>query len=165
MCVDVPCTQFVKSKVRNRLSHSKAEKSLYVAINRGLTKPLDEHDPGYAYAVWTSADEQYDDWIRDALPGSDEKESTDEKALFKCYLEEWEVEARKNDQVNHFKVEEKLLGLYFFDDEPEEEDEEPAHYFVHALFWPKGARGSNRVWNADCSKVSPTGPGGEYLPP
>lgn len=153
----------MKSKVRNRLSHSKAEKSLYVAINKRLAKPLDQHDPGYAYAVWTSADEQYDTWIRDALATSTDSSSSADKPVFKCYLEDWEVEARKNDQVNHFKVDEKLRGLYFFDDDPEE-DEEPAHYLIHALFWPKGARGSNRLWNADCSKVATSGPDGEYLP-
>ena len=132
-----------------------------MAVNKGLSKPLDEEDPGFAFAVWTSADVQYDEWLRDALAAPDNKEPS-EKAAFKCYLEDWEVEARKNDQVNHFKVEEKLLGLYFFDDEPEE-DEDPAYYFVHALFWPKGARGSNRVWNADCTKVAPTGDLGQYV--
>ena len=105
-----------------------------MAVNKGLSKPLDEEDPGFAFSVWTSADVQYDEWLRDALAAPDNKEPS-EKAAFKCY---------------------------FFDDEPEE-DEDPAYYFVHALFWPKGARGSNRVWNADCTKVAPTGDLGQYV--
>ena len=60
-------------------------------------------------------------------------------------------------------MEEKLVGLYFYDGDPED-DEEPAHYQVHALFWPKGARGGNRLWNADCTMVEPSGPDGQYVP-
>jgi hypothetical protein len=95
---------------------------LYVAINKRLSQPLDESDPGFAYAVWSQADEQYDSWLRAALTEeeNDERSFNETKRPFNCWLEMWEIDARKNDQVNQIKVEEKLVGLYFYDNEPEE---------------------------------------------
>ncbi len=52
-------------------------------------------------------------------------------------------------------MEQKLQGLYFYDEDPVDDDsEEPAgHHIIHGLFWPQRAKGHNRVWNADCTRV------------
>ena len=143
--------QFIHSKIRNRLSHTKAEKSLYVSINKRLQLPLDEEDPGFAYATWSTVDEQYDSWLTDALLSAEEEG----KPEFNCFQEPWEIEARKNDARMQFRMEQKLRGLYLYDEDPDDDDsEEPAgYYIIHALFWPPKAKGQNRVWNADCTKV------------
>jgi hypothetical protein len=148
--------KFVKSKVRNRLSHSKAEKSLMVAVNKRLSLPLDEHDPGYAYSVWSSADEQLDSHLLSAAAEARDQAAEAAKPPFNCWLEQWEIDARKPGQVNEFKMQEKLVDIFFYDAEPEE-GEEASYYKVHSIFWPKGARGSARVWNADCTRVQQNG--------
>ena len=85
------------------------------------------------------------------------------KKEFHCYEEAWELEARKNSSVNHFRMEEKLVGVYFYDNDPGE-GEEAEHYLIHALFWPKNARGAGRVWRADCTKVVQNAGSGEWVP-
>ncbi len=69
-----PCLlfQFIKSKIRNRLHHTRAEKSQFVAINRRLSKALDEEDEGFGYCTWKhDEDEMYDSFLKEALAEQD----------------------------------------------------------------------------------------------
>ncbi len=60
-------------------------------------------------------------------------------------------------------MEQKLVGVYFYDNDPGE-GEGAERYLIHALLWPKNARGAGRVWHADCTKVVQKADSGEWVP-
>jgi len=56
---------------------------------------LDKEDPGFAYAVWSDADEQYDSWMKEAIASMEVDSQGEGKKEFHCYEEAWELEAKE----------------------------------------------------------------------
>ena len=166
-----PAFQFIKSKIRNRLHHTRAEKSQFVAINTRLSQKLDEEDDGFGYCTWKhDVDDMYDSFLKEALAEQDNMEK-DHLPSFNCWEEDWELDVRaQNNATNQFLIEGKLQGMWFYDDGIDPGDgsvneEAIGYYIIKRAFMQKNARGANKVWNGKCHKMERNGGGdGEWTP-
>lgn len=171
--------KFIKGKRRGRLHHSRVEKSQYIAINSRLEQPLDEEDDAGVFAQWTDEDEAFHVFSRGGASREAEEPTTATK--FNCWEEEWELEARKDTPLNRFKVQEKFIGVYLYEQDPDDEEEEDSDDIsdleadssgeqeeekktedekppigecrIASIYWKKGARASQKVWRAVARKV------------
>ena len=140
--------KFIKSKRRGRLAHDVVEKSQFVSINSHLEDPIEPDSEEYILQQWEQADKA----LEDLIMAGKETSTIDVRPVWKCWEEDWEAGARSNTPVNYFKVKEKYLGIYLYEDD---DDTWPdgAHYVIRDVYWERGARGDAKVWRADCVKV------------
>jgi hypothetical protein len=113
-------SQFISSKIRNRLKPSTSEKIQFVSQNNNMKDPLNVDDPGYDLARWLESDPEWCGFLED-----DEVEQSGPSILreVKCYVEGGERELiAKEGALNRFKLDEKLKGVHFYDDDEDDEE-------------------------------------------